>query len=91
MADEDRDGDGFRSERAPAPGHPEETGTVGACLRVVTVEECEHAVARPRYPGVPGPVTRLTSHVVQSWASASTATVTERTSTVSASSRTSTP
>ena len=29
-------------DRSPAPGYPEETRTVGACLRVVMVEECEH-------------------------------------------------
>ncbi len=28
--------------RLPAPGYPEETRSVGRCLRVVTVEECEH-------------------------------------------------
>lgn len=28
--------------RAPAPGYPEESRTVGACLRVVMQEECEH-------------------------------------------------
>ena len=29
-------------ERPPAPGYPEETRTVGRCLRVVMKEECEH-------------------------------------------------
>jgi hypothetical protein len=29
-------------DRSPAPGYPEETRTVAACLRVVMVEECEH-------------------------------------------------
>jgi DinB superfamily/Pentapeptide repeats (8 copies) len=28
--------------RTPAPGYPEETRTVGGCLRVVMGEECEH-------------------------------------------------
>jgi uncharacterized damage-inducible protein DinB len=28
--------------RAPAPGYPEQSRTVGACLRVVMQEECEH-------------------------------------------------
>jgi hypothetical protein len=28
--------------RAPAPGYPEESRTVGRCLRVVMAEECEH-------------------------------------------------
>lgn len=28
--------------RSPAPGYPEEPRTVGECLRVVMVEECEH-------------------------------------------------
>jgi hypothetical protein len=28
--------------RTPAPGYPEELRTVGQCLRVVMVEECEH-------------------------------------------------
>jgi hypothetical protein len=28
--------------RSPAPGYPEESRTVGACLRVVMIEECEH-------------------------------------------------
>ena len=28
--------------RSPAPGYPEETRTVGRCLRVVMKEECEH-------------------------------------------------
>jgi hypothetical protein len=28
--------------RAPAPGYPEESRTVGGCLRVVMEEECEH-------------------------------------------------
>jgi uncharacterized damage-inducible protein DinB len=28
--------------RSPAPGYPEETRTVGSCLRVVMQEECEH-------------------------------------------------
>jgi hypothetical protein len=28
--------------RLPAPGYPEETRTVGRCLRVVMKEECEH-------------------------------------------------
>lgn len=28
--------------RTPAPGYPEEPRTVGACLRVVMGEECEH-------------------------------------------------
>lgn len=28
--------------RAPAPGYPEESRTVGRCLRVVMTEECEH-------------------------------------------------
>jgi hypothetical protein len=28
--------------RPPAPGYPEETRTVGHCLRVVMTEECEH-------------------------------------------------
>ncbi|WP_433519974.1 DinB family protein [Nonomuraea sp. CA-143628] len=28
--------------RAPAPGYPEEPGSVGSCLRVVMEEECEH-------------------------------------------------
>ena len=31
-----------RATASPAPGYPEETRTVGACLRVVMVEECEH-------------------------------------------------
>jgi len=26
----------------PAPGYPEETRTVGSCLRVVMMEECDH-------------------------------------------------
>jgi DinB superfamily/Pentapeptide repeats (8 copies) len=30
------------SDRPPAPGYPEETRTVGQCLRVVMDEECEH-------------------------------------------------
>ena len=36
--------DGLRREctRPPAPGYPEETRTVGHCLRVVMTEECEH-------------------------------------------------
>ncbi len=29
-------------ERAPAPGYPEKSRTVGSCLRVVMTEECEH-------------------------------------------------
>jgi hypothetical protein len=29
-------------ERAPAPGYPEESRSVGQCLRVVMTEECEH-------------------------------------------------
>jgi uncharacterized damage-inducible protein DinB len=29
-------------DRLPAPGYPEETRTVGRCLRVVMREECEH-------------------------------------------------
>jgi uncharacterized damage-inducible protein DinB len=28
--------------RLPAPGYPEESRTVGQCLRVVMAEECEH-------------------------------------------------
>jgi hypothetical protein len=28
--------------RLPAPGYPEETRTVGRCLRVIMREECEH-------------------------------------------------
>lgn len=28
--------------RAPAPGYPEEPRSVGNCLRVVMMEECEH-------------------------------------------------
>jgi hypothetical protein len=28
--------------RAPAPGYPEESRSVGACLGVVMEEECEH-------------------------------------------------
>jgi hypothetical protein len=28
--------------RAPAPGYPDETRTVGVCLYVVMKEECEH-------------------------------------------------
>jgi hypothetical protein len=28
--------------RLPAPGYPEETRSVGRCLRVVMMEECEH-------------------------------------------------
>jgi hypothetical protein len=28
--------------RAPAPGYPEESRSVGRCLRVVMNEECEH-------------------------------------------------
>jgi hypothetical protein len=28
--------------RPPAPGYPEETRTVGRCLRVIMTEECEH-------------------------------------------------
>lgn len=30
------------STRTPAPGYPEESRTVGGCLRVVMDEECEH-------------------------------------------------
>lgn len=30
------------SQRAPAPGYPEEPRPVGRCLRVVMTEECEH-------------------------------------------------
>ena len=26
----------------PQPGHPEETRTVGSCLRVIMQQECEH-------------------------------------------------
>ncbi|WP_344886434.1 DinB family protein [Nonomuraea antimicrobica] len=45
--------------RAPAPGYPEEPGSVGGCLRVVMDEECEHrryvvrdlAVLEARRPG----------------------------------------
>lgn len=29
-------------QRAPAPGYPEESRSVGSCLRVVMYEECEH-------------------------------------------------
>jgi hypothetical protein len=28
--------------RAPAPGYPDETRSVGGCLGVVMEEECEH-------------------------------------------------
>ena len=28
--------------RLPAPGYPEETRSIGRCLRVVMDEECEH-------------------------------------------------
>ena len=28
--------------RSPAPGYPDESRTVGRCLRVVMKEECEH-------------------------------------------------
>jgi hypothetical protein len=28
--------------QAPSPGHPEETRSVGGCLRVIMNEECEH-------------------------------------------------
>ena len=30
------------SPRLPTPRHPDETRTVGSCLRVIMVEECEH-------------------------------------------------
>ncbi len=48
--------------RAPAPGYPEESRSVGECLGVVMTEECEHhsygvrnlAVLEARYgPGIP--------------------------------------
>jgi len=31
-----------RCARPPAPGYPDESRTVGRCLRVVMKEECEH-------------------------------------------------
>lgn len=36
------DGLGRECPRLPAPGYPEETYTLGRCLRVILKEECEH-------------------------------------------------